>query len=212
MHRHRLVIFLAEPCHILEFVDAGIDSRLIHKAQRQTACTLLQGILHDTKHPLALVIIQRSVLISGHTCPRSTMACKNCYITWSVAIDSIKEFRHRRIHTGSFMKREKSATDLIDVTGMRLETYSRQSAVAGDERCDSLADERLEIFLRSLLDRKPIIMGMSIHESGRNRKAIQIDNIPTFFRLYRIFYPYDLIIFNKDIAFERSCTGSIIDK
>ena len=93
MHGHRSVVFLAQPCHLLEFIDARIDSRLIHKSQRKTASTFLQGILHDVEHLPAFIIGKWSVLITRDACPCRTMSGKNGNIAWRVSVYGRKEFR-----------------------------------------------------------------------------------------------------------------------
>ena len=112
---HRPVVFLTEPCYILEFVYSSIYSRLIHQSQRKAACTLLQGILHNVEHPPALVFSELSVLISSHACPCRAMTGKNGDVTWGVAIYGCKEFRNRRIYTCCILEREQSSSNLIDM-------------------------------------------------------------------------------------------------
>ena len=158
MHSHRSVVFLAQPCHFFEFIDTGIDSRFIHKVQRQSAGTFFQSCFHDAEHSLALIISQRPVLIPSHTCPRRAMAGKDRYITWSVAIYRRKEFPYRRVYTGCFMETKKATTHLVNIWCLMFKTDRRQSAIAGYKRSYTLTDKRFKILLRFLLDCKPIIM------------------------------------------------------
>ena len=93
------------------------------------------------------------------------MACKDCDITWSVAVYRIEEFRYCRIYPRCLLEREEAATDLVCIRTVGLESDCRETTVTCNEGGYTLADKWFKIFLRLFLDCEPVIVRVRIDES-----------------------------------------------
>ena len=76
---------------------------------------------------------------------------------------------------------EEAAAYLVQIRGVILKAYGRQTAVAGYKGRDSLADEGLEVLQRLFLDTEPVVVGMGVKEDRGDAEAPKVYDLMGLF-------------------------------
>ena len=211
MHCEGPVVFFGQKRDVTGFGDARETPGKVHHAKGKAAGAFLEALLKKGQHLFALSFSEGAVVPAGHACACGAVADDYGFVAGILAVHRLKETLYRRINAGCVSPiAEKAGSHFVHIRGFLAETNGRKTAVARNERGDTLADKRLEVLQRLFFDGKPVVVGVGVKKAGGYAKALKVYN---FIGLFLKALPHggNLFIFYKDVSCYGGGTCAVID-